>query len=86
MAQTHSKIIKVLNIASHVVGNEASNTHNKIWAIATAVNDHLSFDCLSCTANTTHTIHDIIDSIQKTIIRVSNATSGLNIIMHHKIM
>jgi len=30
MAQTHSKIMKVLNIASHVVGKEASNTHNKI--------------------------------------------------------
>jgi len=30
IAQTHSKIMKVLNIASHVDGKEASNTHNKI--------------------------------------------------------
>jgi hypothetical protein len=86
IAQIHNKTTNAFKIVSQASGKQTNKTQIKIWAAATTAKSHLSLDSLSCTAKTTHAIHDMIDSIQKTIRIVSNARFGLNIIKHQNAM
>lgn len=86
ISNIHTRTIKILIISSPDWGKNASKTHTRIWNIDKPAKIHLSSNSLSSIANTTHAIPDKIDSIQKVIIIVSKAKSGLNIITHPKMM
>jgi hypothetical protein len=78
--------MKIFKIVSPNFGKNISKTQTRIWNIDIPDKIHLSSKSSSWIDKTVPAIHDKIDSIQKTMMIVSRARFGLNIMINPNTM